>query len=62
MIVEFHLNIGWWQTCDKTSDPKYKTNCMNGVCTSEACAIANGYQVEEPTGMTYDSPTFISLQ
>lgn len=60
MIVKFHLNTGKWQTCDNTSDPKYKTNCHQGACTSEACAIACGYQVKEPTGVEFDTPVFIA--
>lgn len=62
MLVKYHLNVGWWQTCDNTSDPKYKNNCHNGICTSEACAKANGYQVQEPTGIQYDTPVMVYIQ
>lgn len=62
MLVKYHLIVGWWQTCDNTSDPKYKNNCRNGICTSEVCAKANGYQTQQPTGIQFDTPVMVYIQ
>lgn len=60
-MVEFKLKTAKWQTCDKTTDSRFQTKCYNDICTTEACALANGYQPQKPTGIEFDTPLFESL-
>ena len=46
--VNVKIITGWWQTCDQTSDERYKTACFNHVCKTEACSVAGGWMVKKP--------------
>ena len=48
-IYEYKTITGWWQTCDRTSDPVYETKCYNDVCITEACAKAKGWSPTKPS-------------
>ena len=47
-IYEYKTITGWWQTCDRTTDPGYKTKCYNDVCITEACSKAQGWSPQRP--------------
>lgn len=46
--VTVKIKTGWWQTCDNTSDERYKTDCYEGICTTEACVVAKGWMTKKP--------------
>ena len=46
--VNVKIETAWWQTCDNTSDERFQTDCYNDVCTTEACAVANGWMTKKP--------------
>ena len=48
-IYKYETITGWWQTCDRTSDPDYKTKCYNDVCITEACSKAEGWSTKYPS-------------
>lgn len=48
-IYEYKTITGWWQTCDRTTDPMYKTKCYNNICITEPCAVAKGWSPTKPS-------------